>query len=179
MSVHEINNLVVHAVRLDAAGPDGAGRAVFQVVPHQLAADSAESFVDRGDLGENVGAVSILFDHLLKTAQLPLDAAQALQVSRLHFRIDGNGFPHRRRRVSNGASAFGSRFCRLYHSAALGSRRHLISSGQARRARRSRKLFVTTLTELIAIAALATIGLSIRPVTGNSTPAAMGIPITL
>ena len=179
MSVHEIDQLIVHSVRLDAAGPDSAGRAVFQVVPHQLTADAAERFVDRGDLGENVGAVSILFDHLLKTAQLPLDATQALQVSRLHFRIDSDGFPHRRRCVSNGASAFGSRFSRLYTFAALGSRRHLISSGQARRARRSRKLFVTTLTELIAIAALAMIGLSIRPVTGNSTPAAMGIPITL
>ena len=179
MSVHEINDLVVHAVSLDAAGPDRAGRAVFQVVPHQLTADAAERFVDRGDLREDVSAVSILFDHLLKTAQLTLDAAQALQVSRLHFRIDSDGFPRRRRCVSNGASAFGSAFCRLYRFAALGSRRHLISSAQARRARRSRKLFVTTLTELIAIAALAMIGLSIKPVTGNNTPAAMGIPITL
>jgi len=179
VSVHEIHNLIVHGIRPGSASADRPGRAVLQVVPHQLTADSAERFVDRGDLGQNVGAVSVLFDHLLKTAQLTLDAAQALQVSRLTFRIDSDGFPHRRRCVSNGASAFGSPFCRLYRFAALGSRRHLISSGQARRARRSRKLFVTTLTELIAIAALAMIGLSIRPVTGNSTPAAMGIPITL
>ena len=46
-------------------------------------------------------------------------------------------------------------------------RLHLSSSlSQGRRTLRSRRLFVTTLTELSAIAALAMIGLSIRPVTG-------------
>ena len=155
MSVHEIHNLIVHGIRFDSASPDRPRRTVLQVVPHQLAAHAAERFVNRGDLGEDVGAVSILLHHFLKTANLPLDAAQTIQVSRLDFRID--------------ADCFG----------ALRSRAHLISSGQARRARRSRKLFVTTLTELRAIAALAMIGLSISPVTGYSTPAAIGIPITL
>jgi hypothetical protein len=41
------------------------------------------------------------------------------------------------------------------------------------------RLFVTTLTELRAIAAPAIIGLSINPVSGYSTPAATGMPITL
>ena len=44
---------------------------------------------------------------------------------------------------------------------------------------RRRRLFTTTLTLLMAIAALAMIGLRSQPVTGYSTPAAMGIPITL
>ena len=39
--------------------------------------------------------------------------------------------------------------------------------------------FSTTLTELNAIAALASIGLSSNPLIGNNIPAAMGIPIKL
>lgn len=43
----------------------------------------------------------------------------------------------------------------------------------------NRKLFNTTDTELNAIAALANIGFNNSPLTGNKTPAANGIPITL
>lgn len=43
----------------------------------------------------------------------------------------------------------------------------------------NRKLFNTTDTELKAIAALANIGFSSKPFTGNNTPAASGIPIRL
>lgn len=52
-------------------------------------------------------------------------------------------------------------------------------SGQLIRTLRSRKLFITTLTELKAMAALARTGLSINPVKGYKAPAARGIPITL
>lgn len=52
-------------------------------------------------------------------------------------------------------------------------------SGQLIRTLRSRRLFITTLTELKAMAALARTGLSISPVKGYKAPAAMGIPITL
>ncbi len=52
-------------------------------------------------------------------------------------------------------------------------------SGQLIRTLRSRRLFITTLTELKAIAALARMGLSIRPVNGYNAPAAMGMPTTL
>jgi hypothetical protein len=47
------------------------------------------------------------------------------------------------------------------------------------RAPRSRSEFVTTLTELNAIAALARMGLSNSPSAGYSAPAATGMPITL
>lgn len=50
---------------------------------------------------------------------------------------------------------------------------------QERRAVRNRSAFVTTLTELTAIAALARVGVSCHPVQGASTPAATGIPTTL
>lgn len=43
----------------------------------------------------------------------------------------------------------------------------------------SRKLFVTTVTELIAMAAPAIIGLSRKPVNGYSAPAAIGMAIIL
>ena len=52
-------------------------------------------------------------------------------------------------------------------------------SGQLIRTLRSRRLFITTLTELKAMAALARTGLSINPVKGYKAPAARGIPITL
>ncbi len=52
-------------------------------------------------------------------------------------------------------------------------------SGQLICTPRSRRLFVTTLAELKAMAALARIGLSIRPVNGYNAPAAIGMPITL
>lgn len=42
-----------------------------------------------------------------------------------------------------------------------------------------RKELVTTQTEDIAMAAEAIMGVSINPVNGSNTPAAMGIPITL
>ena len=46
-------------------------------------------------------------------------------------------------------------------------------------ARRSLRLFITTLTELNAMAALANTGLNIRPVNGYNAPAATGMPTTL
>lgn len=46
-------------------------------------------------------------------------------------------------------------------------------------ARLRRRLFMTTLTELNAMAALASTGLNIRPVNGYNAPAATGMPITL
>ena len=52
-----------------------------------------------------------------------------------------------------------------------------MSAGDARA--RSRRLFATTLTELNAIAALARMGLSSMPNAGYSTPAAIGMPMTL
>jgi hypothetical protein len=50
---------------------------------------------------------------------------------------------------------------------------------QASRAVLRRRLFATTLTLLNAIAALARMGLRSKPRAGYSTPAAIGIPMTL
>ena len=45
--VHKIHDLIVHHVRLATARSDCTSGAVLQMVSHQLAADAAQSFVDR------------------------------------------------------------------------------------------------------------------------------------
>jgi hypothetical protein len=65
---------------------------MVQVIAHQVAGDSAERFLDTGDLRDDVGAVAIVFDHLLQAANLAFDAAQALEVSGFQLRIDTDGF---------------------------------------------------------------------------------------
>lgn len=63
--------------------------------------------------------------------------------------------------------------------AATTSPSRLKSPPQLIRAFRSRKLFITTLMELNAMAALAKTGFSMRPVKGYNAPAAIGTPSTL
>jgi hypothetical protein len=92
MSVHEIDNLIVHMIRFLTARPYRPRRAVLEMVSHQLAADPAKRFLDRGYLREDVGAVPVLDNHLLKTPNLSLDTAKAFQVSGFHFRIYADCF---------------------------------------------------------------------------------------
>ncbi len=151
--------------------PSGAYRArgaVLQVVPHQLTANSTKRFVNRRYLGEYVGAVSIVSDHLLESPHLPLDTPKSFEVSRLHIGIDRKRFS-RARRIAYRAPTLGGGYgvARSLSLISFISNRHIVSPvSYATRARRSLRLFVTTLTELSAIAALAMIGLSITPVNG-------------
>lgn len=62
---------------------------------------------------------------------------------------------------------------------ALGTREHALMRALYSVVRRSRNAFAITDTELNVIAALATTGLSSRPDTGYSTPAASGTPSRL
>src|SRR6266542_6603382 len=91
MAVHEIEQLLVHLVGLSAAGADRGRRTVLEVIAHELAPDASQGLVDGGDLREDVGAVAALLDHALDPADLPLDAAQALEVLRLRRRGHGHG----------------------------------------------------------------------------------------
>src|SRR3954470_7053138 len=143
MVVHEIDDLIVHPLRFVAARSDRSRRAVLEVVAQQLAAHSAQRFLNRRDLGENVRAVAVVVDHLLESADLAFDAPQTREVFGFDLRIDSYRRSSRLRFVSHGGS-----------------------SSQDRRAVRRRRLLVTTLTELSAIAALAMIGLSVSPVNG-------------
>ena len=59
-----------------------------EVIPQQGLADTPQRLLDRGDLSKNIGTVAILFDHLLKTANLTFDSAEPLQVGRLDAGVD-------------------------------------------------------------------------------------------
>jgi hypothetical protein len=112
MGVHEVHELIVHPVRLVPAGVYRPGRAMLLVVPHQLAAHATKRFVDGGDLREDVGAVPVVIDHLLKSAHLTFDAAQSLEIPGLHIRVDCDCFS-RAGGFLNSAAAFGGHMCRF------------------------------------------------------------------
>ena len=60
-----------------------------QMILHQGAAHGAQRLLRGRNLHEDVGAVAIFFHQALQTAHLPFNPAQAFQVGRLDFRIDG------------------------------------------------------------------------------------------
>jgi hypothetical protein len=68
------------------------GGAVVEVIAHEISGDAAQSFLDAGDLGDDVGAVAIFFDHFVEAANLAFDAAQALEVSGFQLRVDADCF---------------------------------------------------------------------------------------
>src|SRR2546427_6334276 len=108
MRVHEINYLIVHLVGVLSARPNGPGCAVLEMIPHQLPPDAAKRFVDRGYLGQNVSAVTVLLHHFLQSANLPFDPAKSRKVPRFYFRIHGNRLSRAGRRIANGATALRS-----------------------------------------------------------------------
>src|SRR5918992_3791647 len=141
------------------------------MIAHHLTRNPSQRLVDRGELSQHVGAVSLLLDHLLEPAHLAFDAAEALEAAILDLGIDaGRVTPAvvraaRALRAGRGAVSLPARpaHCTL---PALRHDPNLLN----------RKLFPTTLTELIAIAALASTGLSRNPNAGYSAPAATGMP---
>ncbi len=61
---------------------------MMQMIAHQVSRYAAERFLDTGYLGDDVGAVAIVFDHLLQTADLTFDSAETVAVGFFQFRID-------------------------------------------------------------------------------------------
>ena len=122
------------------------------------------------NLCQNVRAVAIVLHHFVQAPYLTLNATQTFQVARARVSVNV-------RSVATGV--------RLIHWLMIGRVQVLAFPGNCflllahSVTRRSRKLLVTTLTELNAIAALAIIGLSNSPNAGYNTPAAIGMPITL
>src|SRR5207249_8543898 len=57
-------------------GHDRLGHAVLGVIGEQPEGDALEGGPGRVDLGQDVDAVAVLFDHLLDPSDLALDAAQ-------------------------------------------------------------------------------------------------------
>src|ERR1700737_1674029 len=105
VGVHEIDKLIVHPVGLLSSGADRARRAVLQVIAHQLPANATKRLLHRRYLGEDIGAVAVVSDHLLPSSPLPLDAAQSFEIPRLPLRIDGDSLS-RGRSISHPAAAF-------------------------------------------------------------------------
>ena len=96
--INQPQQLVIHSINFFFFGrPQSLARAVVQVVFHQVPGHAAQRFLCRGDLPDDVGAVAIFLDHLLKAADLPLNPAQPLPVAFLQDRVDGQCFvpgPH-------------------------------------------------------------------------------------
>src|SRR5438309_4626383 len=106
--------------------------------------------MNRRDLRQDIGAVAVLLDHLLQAAHLAFDAAQAMKVAGLGFRIDAERFTTL---AVVGAAAASNHLFQLF--ARFDCLGHWSSRyNQAGVKRRSRRLLPTTLTELNAIAAL-------------------------
>jgi hypothetical protein len=52
----------------------------------------AKGLLHRGDLGEDVGAVAVLLDHLVETADLAFDPLEAVEVPLLEITVDCHCF---------------------------------------------------------------------------------------
>jgi len=79
--------LLYSLVRLLPAPRHGLKRALLQVIADELPRNAFESFLNGSDLHEDVGATTVLLDHLLQTADLAFDSPQPKQVGRLHVRF--------------------------------------------------------------------------------------------
>lgn len=90
--VNESQKLVVHRFRLRfCAFANGFGRAVAKMVAHQRASNGAKRFLNRGDLDQDVGAVTIFRYHPFDAADLALDAAESPHIGGANLWIDSYG----------------------------------------------------------------------------------------
>lgn len=91
MAINQIQELVVHGIRaVTALARERLPCAMMQVIPHELARHAPQRLLHGRDLHDNVGAIAILFDHLVQAADLPFDPAKPLQVGGLDRRIDAS-----------------------------------------------------------------------------------------
>jgi|SRR5277367_4402213 len=162
MTVHEIEQFVVHRLCALGAFADRIGGTVSQMIAQQMAAGSAKGFLHRRNLDENVRAVSLLCDHFFEASDLPCYARESAQRGRFYLGI----YSYCLAFSPAGAiylNCFVSRSFVIGHALKL----------------RNLRLLLSTLIELNAIAALATIGFRRIPSMGYSIPAAIGMPSTL
>jgi hypothetical protein len=61
-----------------------------QVVFQQSARHLSQRLMDGGDLDENVCAITIFFNHSLKSSNLAFDAAEAIEIGGFDLRIDSH-----------------------------------------------------------------------------------------
>jgi len=91
MASEEVDQLAIHSVRLLRRVLNGVRGAMAQMVLEQPAGDLAKRLVHGGNLDENVGAITIFFNHSLKSADLSFDASQAVEIGGLDLWIHGYG----------------------------------------------------------------------------------------
>ena len=90
--VNETQKLVVHRFRLRLrAFANGFGCAVAKMVAHQRASNGAKRFLNRGDLDQDVGAVTIFRYHPFDAADLALDTAESPHIGGANLWIDSYG----------------------------------------------------------------------------------------
>lgn len=78
MPINEIEEFfVLVGSLLFAAAANGLIRTMVKMVAHQGPADAAKRFLDGRDLNHDVGAIALVFNHFLETANLSFDAPQA------------------------------------------------------------------------------------------------------
>jgi len=61
------------------------------MILHQITRYAPQRFLNRSNLNNDVGAISVVADHFLQAADLALNSAKPLLVALLKFGIDGNG----------------------------------------------------------------------------------------
>jgi hypothetical protein len=96
--IDQTEQFVVHGVGFFFfGGAQGFGSAMLKMIFHQIAGHSAQRFLYRGDLHDDVGAVAIVAYHFLQAAYLAFNAAETLLIALFERGVDGNGFmagPH-------------------------------------------------------------------------------------
>src|SRR5258708_2262900 len=93
MRVNQFEQLVVHRLGFSLpAAAQGFRGAMAEVTAHEVAPDTAQRFLHTGDLGDDVRAVAVVFDHFLQAADLAFDAAKPVTIGSFDFRIDGRCF---------------------------------------------------------------------------------------
>jgi hypothetical protein len=72
---------------------DRVFHAIGHVIPENFLLDTAQSRPDRGDLGDDIDAVTVLVDHLREAANLAFDTVQPFLTRRLDVFSHGSYIP--------------------------------------------------------------------------------------
>jgi len=89
VGVDQLQQLVVLGFRFDfCTFPYRLRDAMAEVIPHQTLTHGAKSFLDRGKLDENVGAIAVFLDHALQAADLAFNAPQPVKIRPFDFGIN-------------------------------------------------------------------------------------------
>ncbi len=93
MGVDQAKQLVIHGVGLGLLRrAQRLRRTLVQMIFHQVARHAAQGLLRRSNLHDDIGAVAVVFQHLLQPANLTFNAAQAFLIAEFQLWIDGHRF---------------------------------------------------------------------------------------